>query len=135
MKKVLITMAVLASMAAGVMVLSSFSAPKQDKYLGVTVSVPTTGPGTCVQVGNCTVSIDRNYQRQRYEVRALNYNSYRVTVNWGAYCYIDGKPVRVGGGTLSVEAATGGKPGVEGATVYSDQEGVYLDDVSVYKCN
>lgn len=49
MKKVLITMALLASMVAGAMVLSSFSAPKQDskmESLAIERSVPTYWEGT-----------------------------------------------------------------------------------------
>lgn len=132
MKKVLITMAVLTSMVAGAMVFSSFTTPKQDKSTEIMMSAPIDGPGTCVQVGNCTVSIERN--GNHYVVTAKNHNRYRVSVNWSAYCYINGEKIKVGGGTLSPGPYTG-NPGSDSAVVYSNQDGVYLDDVSVYKCD
>ena len=130
MKKVLITMAVLTIMVAGAMVFSSFTTPKQEKSTEIMMSAPIDGPGTCVQVGNCTVSIERS--GKTYTVRACNHNSYRVTVNWGAYYYVNGEPTKVGGGTLSVGT---GQNCTNQAIVYSSQDGVYLDDVSVYKCD
>lgn len=131
MKKILITMAVLTGMVAGAMVFSSFAAPKQNKSTEITMSVPTDGPGTCVEVGNCTVSITRNNDGQTYTVKAINRNRYTVTVSWSAYCNNN----KVGGGTLAVAAYDGGHYGSQSATVYYSKEGVYLDDVSVYKCD
>lgn len=130
MKKVLITMAVLTSMVAGAMVFSSFAAPKQNKSKEITMSVPTDGP-TCVEVGNCTVSITRNDDGQTYNVRATNYNKYAVTVSWSAYCNNN----KVGGGTLTVASSKGANFQYNSATVYCSKEGVYLDDVRVYKCD
>lgn len=130
MKKVLITMAVLTGMVAGGMVFSSFAAPRQNKSTEITMAVPTDGPGTCVQVGNCTVSISRDYDGKTYTVTAKNHNRYTVTVNWSAYC----NKTKVGGGTLTL-GTTGYVGDTDSATVYSSQEGVYLDDVSVYKCD
>jgi hypothetical protein len=127
MKKVLITMAVLTGMVAGAMAFSSFAAPRQNKSTEITMAVPTDGPGTCVQVGNCTVSITRNSDGQTYTVKAINYNMYTVTVSWSAYCNNN----KVGGGTLTLAADKGS----QSATVYYSKEGVYLDDVSVYKCD
>ena len=126
MKKILITMAVLTGMVAGAMVFSSFAAPKQNKSTEITMSVPTDGPGTCVEVRNCTVSITRNNE-QTYTVMAKNHNPYKVTVSWSAYCNNN----KVGGGTLTLAANNG----TNSATVYYSKEGVYLDDVSVYKCD
>lgn len=130
MKKILITMAVLTGMVAGAMVFSSFAAPKQNKSTEITMSVPTDGP-TCVEVGNCTVSITRNSDGQTYTVNAINRNSYAVTVSWSAYCNNN----KVGGGTLAVARFYNGTCGSQSATVYYSKEGVYLDDVSVYKCD
>ena len=128
MKKILITMAVLTGMVAGAMVFSSFAAPKQNKSTEITMSVPTDGPGTCVEVGNCTVSITRNDDGQTYTVRATNYSGYKVTVSWSAYCNNN----KVGGGTLTLAADKGYS---QSAKVYYSKEGVYLDDVRVYKCD
>lgn len=132
MKKVLITMAVLTGLVAGGMVFSSFVAPKHEKDAEIIMAAPIDGPGSCVQVGNCTVSIKLGHNGQYYTVTACNHNSYRVTVNWGAYCYDNGEQIKVGGGTLSVGT---GQNSTKEATVYSSKEGVYLDDVSVYKCD
>lgn len=120
-------MAVLTGMVAGAMAFSSFAAPRQNKSTEITMAVPTDGPGTCVQVGNCTVSITRNSDGQTYTVKAINYNSYTVTVSWSAYCNNN----KVGGGTLTLAPDKGS----QSATVYYSKEGVYLDDVSVYKCD
>ena len=121
-------MAVLTGMVAGAMVFSSFAAPKQNNSTEITMTVPTDGPGTCVLVGNCTVQIYRNNGDSYYNVQAINHNDYPVTVNWSAYC----NGTKVGGGTLSL--GTGNLKSAI-ATVYTSQEGVYLDDVSVYKCD
>lgn len=58
---------------------------------------------TCVEVGNVNVTVNEN-KKSNANVKAVNYNSYPVTVRWKVYGTNEsGKTQQVAGGTIALD--------------------------------
>ncbi len=91
------------------------------------------GPGgMCKVVGNCTVEL-LNRDEGYYRVEALNNNNYKVSVEWTAIGYKDGKKRQVGSGTLALNPC-GNNGYRQFSTFRTSCEDVSLDVVRVLKC-
>lgn len=127
-KKILMAIAVIAVMTAGIVSLSAFT----------TSNNANPEPNSCRLVSNVNVSLSRN--GENYTVTAINYNKYAVTVAWTAVGYRDGAERRVGGSTISVPAynpsSHSGYDHCTRTTSFSTScEDVALGRVDVYTCD
>ncbi len=122
MKKILIVLGIVAAFITA------------TAFVSVDRTNALPGPGgMCKVVGNCTVEISSQGDGN-YRVKASNNNNYKVTVEWTAIGYKDGKRRQVGGGTLALNPS--GNNGDRQSSSFSTScEDVSLDAVRVLKCD
>ena len=130
MKKILISATLLIGMIAGAMVFSSFTTLKES---AVETTITVSPEPTCKTAGNCSVNlIGKN---GTYQVKAINYNDYKVTVNWTAIGYdSNGNKRQVGSGSLTCLPNNSKAPAYS-STFSTNCEDVGLSTVDVTRCD